>query len=991
MHLVIVESPAKAKTINKYLGRDYEVVASFGHVRDLPAKDGSVDPDTDFTMLWEVDAKAAKRLGDIAKAAKSADRIILATDPDREGEAISWHVLEILKAKKLLKDKPVERVVFNAITKSEVLDAMKHPREIDGALVDAYLARRALDYLVGFNLSPVLWRKLPGARSAGRVQSVALRLVCDRELDIEKFVTQEYWSIVAHLETAARAPFVARLVAADGTKLARLDIGTGAAAEAFKEALERAKFSVTNIEAKPAKRHPAAPFTTSTLQQEASRKLGLAPARTMQIAQRLYEGVDVGGETVGLITYMRTDGVDVAPEAISRARTVIGQQFGAAYVPKAPRKYTVKAKNAQEAHEAIRPTDLGRLPGAIAHSLERDEARLYELIWTRTIASQMESADLERTIVDIRAEAGERNLYLRATGQVIRFDGFLKLYQEGRDDEEDEEAGRLPPMQKGESLTKKKIDATQHFTEPPPRFTEATLIKRMEELGIGRPSTYASTLAVLKDRGYVRLDKKRLFPEDKGRLVTAFLESFFTRYVGYDFTADLEEKLDRVSNSEIDWKQVLRDFWTDFSSALAGTKDLRTSQVLDSLNELLGPHIFPAKEDGSSPRACPSCANGLLSLKLGKFGAFIGCSNYPECKFTRTLASAGAEKAGVEGEQPGVKILGIDPATDEEISLRDGRFGAYVQQGEGEEGAKPKRASVPKTMSVAELTLEQAIGLLSLPREVARHPETKEPILAGIGRFGPYVQHGKTYASIGKDEDILEIGGNRAIDLIVAKESGLSGRRFGAEAASASRELGEHPQGGKVTIKAGRFGPYVNWGKINATLPRDADPTSLTLEEGLALLAAKSQGGGKGGRVLGQHLDGGDITLHSGRFGPYVSHGKVNATLKDDLSPETITFEEAIRLIDAKQGSTPAKKKAGAKVTKTAKVPTRPAEGKALAKAKAKATETKPTPSKADSGKLAQSSATDKVATKPPVAKKAPAAKEAPAAKSNTPKKAKRA
>jgi DNA topoisomerase-1 len=960
MRLVIVESPAKAKTINKYLGRDYEVIASFGHVRDLPAKDGSVDPDNDFAMLWQVDGKATKRLSDIANAAKSADRIILATDPDREGEAISWHVLEILKAKKVLKDKLVERVVFNAITKTEILEAMKHPREIDGALVDAYLARRALDYLVGFNLSPVLWRKLPGARSAGRVQSVSLRLVCDRELDIEKFNSQEYWSIVAHLETAAHAPFIARLVAADGQKLTRLDIQTETAATAFKEALEKARYKVTNVEAKPAKRHPSAPFTTSTLQQEASRKLGLAPARTMQIAQRLYEGVDVGGETVGLITYMRTDGVDMAPEAIAKARSVIGQQFGAAYVPKAPRKYLVKAKNAQEAHEAIRPTDLARLPKNVGRSLDRDEARLYELIWTRTLASQMESAELERTTVDIHAEAGQKNLSLRATGQVIRFDGFLKLYQEGRDDEEDDEASRLPPMQAGEALTRKTIDASQHFTEPPPRFTEATLIKRMEELGIGRPSTYASTLAVLKDRGYVRLDKKRLYPEDKGRLVTAFLESFFTRYVGYDFTADLEEKLDRVSNHEMDWKQVLRDFWTDFSSAVAATTDLRTTQVLDSLNELLGPHIFPAKEDGSSPRACPSCENGILSLKLGKFGAFIGCSNYPDCKFTRTLTNAEGD------EQSGTKVLGIDPANGEEISLRDGRFGAYVQQGEGGDGEKPKRTSVPKTMAPSEVTLEDAIGLLSLPREVATHPESKEPILAGIGRFGPYVQHGKTYANIGKDENILEIGGNRAIDLIVAKESGLSGRRFGAEASAASRDLGQHPQGGKVAIKAGRFGPYVNWGKINATLPRDADPTSLTLEEGIALLAAKSQGGGgRGGRVLGQHPGGGDITVQNGKFGAYVSLGKINATLKDDLSPETITLEEAIRLIDAKHGSA-SKKKAKPAPRKTA-----------ASKTAASKTAGKTAP--------AQKSAAKKSAAKKSAAKKAPAkkaaAKKAPATK----------
>ncbi|MGA3341314.1 MAG: type I DNA topoisomerase [Methylocella sp.] len=904
MNVVIVESPAKAKTITKYLGKGYEVYASYGHVRDLPAKDGSVDPDHDFAMLWDVDTKSAKRLADIAKAVKDADRIILATDPDREGEAISWHVLEVLKAKKVLGTKPVQRVVFNAITKAAILEAMQHPREIDAALVDAYLARRALDYLVGFNLSPVLWRKLPGARSAGRVQSVALRLVCDRELEIEKFVSREYWSIAAHLRTAAGAPFIARLVGADGTKISRLDIGKGAEAEAFKAALDAAKFSVASIEAKPAKRHPPPPFTTSTLQQEASRKLGFAPARTMQLAQRLYEGAEIGGETVGLITYMRTDGVDLAPEAINSARSVIGKEFGANYVPKVPRKYVVKAKNAQEAHEAIRPTDLTRLPKHVGASLEPDQKRLYDLIWTRTIASQMESAELERTTVDIAALVEQRRLDLRATGQVIRFDGFLKLYQEGRDDEDEEDGGRLPEMREGESLGKDKIEASQHFTEPPPRFTEATLVKRMEELGIGRPSTYASTLAVLRERDYVRIEKKRLVPEDKGRLVTAFLESFFARYVGYDFTAGLEERLDLVSNHELDWKQVLRDFWSDFSGALAGIKDLRTTEVLDSLNELLGPHIFPAKEDGSNPRACPSCANGQLSLKLGKFGAFIGCSNYPECKFTRTLADTNADGTA-NGERAGVRILGNDPASSAEISVREGRFGAYVQQGEGE---KPKRVSLPKTIEQGEITLAQAIALLSLPREIAKHPESKEPILAGIGRFGPYVQHGKTYANIGKDEDILTLGGNRAIDLIVAKESGLTGRRFGDSASAPARVLGEHPSGGTVVVKAGRYGPYVNHGKINATLPRDADPTTLTLEEAIALLAAKAEGNGAGkgslqGRLLGEHPEGGAITVRSGRFGPYVNHGKINATLKNGSSAETISLEEAIRLIEDKAGA----------------------------------------------------------------------------------------
>ncbi len=956
MNIVIVESPAKAKTINKYLGKGYEVHASYGHVRDLPAKDGSVDPAADFAMLWDVDAKAAKRLSDIAKAVKDADRVILATDPDREGEAISWHVLEVLKAKRVLKDKPVERVVFNAITKSAILEAMKSPREIDTALVDAYLARRALDYLVGFNLSPVLWRKLPGARSAGRVQSVALRLVCDRELEIEKFVAREYWSILAQLKTAAGAPFTARLVGADGRKITRLDVGTGEEARAFEAALEAAQFSVAKIESKPAKRHPAAPFTTSTLQQEASRKLGLAPARCMQLAQRLYEGIEIDGETVGLITYMRTDGVDLAPEAITAARKVIGTEFGPDYVPKAPRKYSVKAKNAQEAHEAIRPTDVARLPAHVRRSLDPEMAKLYELIWIRTIASQMESAELERTSVDILAEAGARRLDLRATGQVVRFDGFLKLYQEGRDDEEDEESARLPPMREAERLGKDRIEIAQHFTEPPPRFTEATLVKRMEELGIGRPSTYASTLAVLKDRDYVRIEKKRLVPEDKGRIVTAFLESFFKRYVEYDFTAGLEEKLDLVSNHEIDWKEVLRDFWADFSSALAGTKDLRTSEVLDSLNELLGPHIFPAKEDGTNPRACPACADGLLSLKISKFGAFIGCSNYPECKFTRTLATGNGDGEGDSGN--GVKVLGLHPDTEEEISLRDGRFGPYLQQGGGE---KPKRVSVPKGMSPADLDLEKAVALLSLPREVARHPETGDPILAGIGRFGPYVQHGKTYANLGKDDDVLEIGANRAIDLVVAKESGLTGRRFGSSESAPSRVLGEHPQGGPVTLKAGRFGPYVNHGKVNATLPRDADPTTVTLDAALALLAAKGEGKAAAqGRSLGAHPDGGEILVREGRFGPYVSHGKTNATLKKGMSPETITLAEALRLIEDKAAAAgPAKKKAGPAATKA----------KAPAKAKGTSVEDEDTPPfEPDAPKPAKAAA-KKTAAKPSKAK----------------------
>ena len=834
MQLVLVESPAKAKTINKYLGRDYEVMASFGHVRDLPPKSGSVDPNANFRMLWEIDPKAQKRLNDIARAVKGADKLILATDPDREGEAISWHVLQVLKDKKALSGQPVERVVFNAITKQAVTEAMKHPRAIDQALVDAYLARRALDYLVGFTLSPVLWRKLPGARSAGRVQSVALRLVCDRELEIEKFVRQEYWSLVATLATPRQDTFEARLVGADGKKLQRLDIGSGAEAEDFKQALETAAFTVVSVEAKPVRRNPYPPFTTSTLQQEASRKLGFAPSHTMRVAQRLYEGVDIGGETIGLITYMRTDGVQIADEAIVAARSQIETDYGRNYVPGSPRRYETKAKNAQEAHEAIRPTEMSRRPRDTKSFLDADQAKLYELIWLRTIASQMESAELERTTVDITANVASRVLDLRATGTVVNFDGFLALYQEGQDeDPEDEESRRLPQMSAGERLAKREIKADQHFTEPPPRYSEASLVKRMEELGIGRPSTYASILQVLRDRKYVRLDKRRLVPEDRGRVVVAFLESFFAKYVEYDFTASLEEQLDLVSNSEVAWRDLLRDFWKDFIGAIDETKDLKISNVIDALNELLSQHLFPPREDGSDPRVCPTCGTGQLSLKLSRFGAFIGCSNYPECKHIASL-NGSAEVSN--------RKLGEDPATGLEISVRSGRFGPYLQLGEAKDDEKPKRASLPKGVAPDEMDLERAIKLLSLPREVGLHPEDGEPIKAGIGRYGPYVQHVKTYANLEDGDDVFHIGLNRAVTLIAEKIARPSkGRRFGADP---GRALGDHPaKGGPVVAKKGRYGPYVSHNGVNATLPSDKTPENVTLEEAVALIDARAGSG----------------------------------------------------------------------------------------------------------------------------------------------------
>lgn len=837
MKVVVVESPAKAKTINKYLGSGYKVFASFGHVRDLPAKDGSVLPDEDFAMKWDTDSASAKRLAEIAKAVKDADQLILATDPDREGEAISWHVLDVLKGKRVLKDKPVSRVVFNAITKNAVLEAMANPRQIDDALVSAYLARRALDYLFGFNLSPVLWRKLPGARSAGRVQSVALRLICDREAEIERFIREEYWTIAAELNTPRKEKFVARLTNFEGKKLGKLDIQNADEAEKIRKMLLGATFQVEAVEAKPTKRNPGPPFTTSTLQQAASSRLAFSASRTMQVAQRLYEGIDFGGETTGLITYMRTDGVQIAPEAIDGARKSIAAMFGGNYVPDKPRFYSTKAKNAQEAHEAIRPTDFARTPQSMKSFLDADQYRLYDLIWKRAIASQMLPADIERTTVDIAAKNGPSIADLRANGSVIRFDGFLAAYMDAREEDEsdDEDSARLPFMEVRDALTQLHIAADQHSTEPPPRYSEASLIKKLEELGIGRPSTYASTLTTLKDRDYINIDKRKLIPEAKGRIVTAFLENFFNRYVEYDFTASLEDQLDLISDGKLVWKDVLRDFWQQFSASIAGIADLRVTAVLDVLNEVLASIAFPAREDGSDPRSCPLCKQGQLSLKLGRYGAFVGCSNYPECKYTRQLSSEGeGDGSSIASDEP--MALGQDSATGEDITLRSGRFGPYVQRGEGKEA---KRAGLPKGWQMADMTFEKAQSLLALPRDVGIHPETGTMITASIGRYGPYIANDGKYANLENVDEVFNVGINRAVS-VLADKANKGGGRAGAASTKPIANLGAHPDGGEITVRDGRYGPYVNWGKINATITKGMDPASLTLDEALALIAAKA-------------------------------------------------------------------------------------------------------------------------------------------------------
>lgn len=815
MQLVIVESPAKAKTIEKYLGSGYKVLASYGHIRDLPPKDGSVDPENGFSMLWDNYADKAKQLKAITDEAKKADGLILATDPDREGEAISWHVQEVLANKKAL-PKNVGRVTFNAITKQAVTEAMAHPRALDEDLIDAYRARRALDYLVGFTLSPVLWRKLPGAKSAGRVQSVALRLIVEREREIEAFRAQEYWSVKANMEHKGQK-FDARLTQHLGKKLDKMDLKTEADAETARLAVETGNFIVASVETKPVTRNPQPPFTTSTLQQEAARKLGFSASHTMRVAQGLYED--------GAITYMRTDGVQMDHSAISAARKTIADRFDSGYLPEKPRVYQTKAKNAQEAHEAIRPTDFGKDKAGSG-----DHGRLYDLIYKRAMASQMASARMERTTVDLLDGTGQTGL--RATGQVMKFPGFLAVYEEGLDDSEGEDGAILPPMIAGDAPAKHAVEKTQHFTQPPPRFSEATLVKRLEELGIGRPSTYASTIQVLKDRAYVRVEKNRFFAEESGRLLTAFLERFFERYVAYDYTAGLEDQLDEISGGRADWQAFLETFWRDFKPKTAEVMEQKPSEVTAELDIFLSPYLFPEREDGTDPRICPKCGDGRLALRGGKFGAFVACSNYPECKYTRKFAQPGGEN----GEDTGPEILGQHPETGLEVTRKSGRFGPYYEMGEGKEA---KRASLPKDIPAEDLGLDWAVKLLSLPRTVGTHPETGEPVTASIGRYGPYLAHAGKYARLQSTNEVFETGMNSAV-VKLAEALANPGRGRGA-ARAPLKELGKHPRTeAEIKLMEGRFGPYVTDGTTNATLPKSIAPDELTLEEAAQLIDARA-------------------------------------------------------------------------------------------------------------------------------------------------------
>ena len=817
MKLVIVESPAKAKTINKYLGADYKVLASFGHIRDLPSKDGSVNPDNDFEMSWELSSGGKKRLNDIITSVKDCDTIVLASDPDREGEAIAWHILEELKARKKIKDKKIERVVFHEITKSAVTEAIKNPRTIDDNLVSAYMARRALDYLVGFTLSPVLWRKLPGSKSAGRVQSVALRLICERETEIEKFKAEEYWTIDVDLLTSNKALIPSHLIQLDGNKLEKFDINTQEKALQAKAKIEAQNFSIANVERKKTNRYPAPPFTTSTLQQEAARKLRFSAKKTMQIAQKLYED--------GLITYMRTDAVNLSKDAISACREAILKYFGEAYLPKVAKEYKTKSKNAQEAHEAIRPSDVMNTPKKMELKLDADAHKLYELIWKRTIACQMNPAIMDRVTID--SQSDDKQIVLRANGQVIEFDGFLKLYQESKDDSEEDDDNRiLPNVTTGENVDKGDIKPEQHFTTPPPRFTEASLVKKLEELGIGRPSTYATIIAVLQERKYVKVEKLRFIPEDRGRIVTVFLENYFKKYVEYDFTAQLEEFLDDVSAGQMDWKKLLTGFWVKFVKNIDAVQPLQIKEVIEKIDEVLSYHLFPPKEDGSDPRLCPDCKEGVLSVKLGKFGAFLGCSNYPDCKYTKPLTDVKEEEAQdndkPKPEKPEDKLLGEYKTLN--IYLKKGPYGFYIQWGEDATATteKPKRAALPKNINPEEISFEQAVTLVSLPKDLGNGIEVN------VGKFGPYIKQGTKSRSLTGNDNIFNITLERATELLQ-----------GVQEKPQAKTLGKNKDGNDIVLSSGRYGPYIKCANVNYAIPRDLRSKELTLEDALKIIENK--------------------------------------------------------------------------------------------------------------------------------------------------------
>ena len=844
MNLVIVESPAKAKTINKYLGDNFTVLASYGHIRDLPSKNGSVDPDNQFKMIWEVDSFSKKYLKEITDVAKESDKIILATDPDREGEAIAWHVKQFLDEKKLLKGKKVERVVFNEITKKAVTNGIENPREIEAQLVDAYMARRALDYLVGFNISPILWTKLPGSKSAGRVQSVALKLLTEREHEIEIFKPEEFWTLNVIFSNAKDIKITSSPFQLEGNKIEKFSFKNK---EEINKAIEKIKsknYEITDISSKIYTRNPSGPFTTSTLQQSASSKLGFGASRTMQIAQRLYQGIDIDGDTKGLITYMRTDGTNISKDAVDDFRNYITKTYGNDYLPDQPNNYSgKKAKNAQEAHEAIRPTDINNDPSMLKKYLSSDQHKLYNLIWSRALSSQMQTAKFDRKTIILTSDDG-KNIF-KASGSVIKFDGFLKLY---KIDENNDEEKILPEVSKGPINIESFIDE-QHFTQPPPRYSEASIVKKLEELGIGRPSTYASIISVITNRGYADILNKRFFPTDRGKLISAFLEKLFTKYVDYNFTAKLEDQLDDITSGKEDWIKVLEQFWNDFNKNVSQVKEKRTREVLDMLNESLGSLIFETDSNGSIDRKCKLCQTGQLSLKNSfRGGAFIGCSNYPECKFTRPLSKV---KAAEQINLAEPRYIGKNEM-DKDIFLKNGRFGPYLQYekelNEVEDTKKKKKkknkkdvnqnlknVSIPKGIDIDSINLDRAKFLCSLPKSLGTNPENNQEILLNSGRFGPYLKCENKSARLENVEDIFTIGLNRAITLIAdAKPGRIS--------SSLIKDLGEHPEDKKpVRIMKGQYGPYIKYKSLNATIPEEKDPTEITMEEALILIEKRRE------------------------------------------------------------------------------------------------------------------------------------------------------